>query len=96
MSDIGSESVHTLNTSNRSRDQEKPKHVSYLTSILTKVTQLIDKTRNEIAGEEDYEQICEKLYLSKEEINLILMEESFINFERQVQIEDYINEQTSS
>lgn len=33
--------------------------------------------RKELATEEDYEQIMDKLTINKEEINLVIMEESF-------------------
>lgn len=66
--------------------------MQYLATVMQKTTQLIEKMRKELATEEDYEQIMDKLTINKEEINLVIMEESFNQFDRQVPIEEFIND----
>lgn len=73
-------------------DENRNKNVLFLTTVIQKSTQIIEKTRKDLTSEEDYEQIMDKLSINKEEINLVIMEESFNQFDRQAPIEDYIND----
>jgi len=63
-------------------ENHKAKSVAYLSAILSGSRQVIDKTRTELIGDEDYESIVDKLSISKEEMNLIFMEQSFNQFDR--------------
>jgi methyl coenzyme M reductase subunit C-like uncharacterized protein (methanogenesis marker protein 7) len=84
MSEKSGDTINILTgvVGSKAHEELRNKNVQFLTTVMQKVTQLIEKTRKELSSEEDYEQIMDKLTINKEEINLVIMEESFNQFDR--------------
>ena len=84
MSEKSGDTINILTgvMSNKTIDEIRNKNAFFLTAVIQKSTKIIEKTRKDLASEEDYEQIMDKLSINKEEINLVIMEESFKQFDR--------------
>ena len=84
MSEKSGETINILTgvMGTKAIDETRNKNLQFLYAVVQKSTQLIEKTRKELSTEEDYEQIMDKLTINKEEINLVIMEESFNYFDR--------------
>ena len=84
MSEKSGDTINILTgvMSNKTIDEIRNKNAFFLTAVIQKSSQIIEKTRKDLASEEDYEQIMDKLSINKEEINLVIMEESFKQFDR--------------
>ena len=81
MSEKSGETINILTgvMGTKAIDETRNKNFQFLSAVVQKSTQLIEKTRKELSTEEDYEQIMDKLTINKEEINLVIMEESLVS-----------------
>jgi hypothetical protein len=84
MSEKSGETINILTgvMGTKAIDETRNKNLQFLSAVVQKSAQLIEKSRKELCTEEDYEQIMDKLTINKEEINLVIMEESFNYFDR--------------